>query len=269
MGEQHGTTYLGWCASNRLGNHGSTPPAATGSSERDWEFSAGVFGGKAFHSNEDMKINSGDDGDPFHRMIHGVTLNDSGTFRGKLTAWYLPKKYNWQPQVGLELDFTRFTADRHLQLRGADGTVSTPGFQLGAYEFLAVRDLSANTLAANLLFRYPIWSTPDLSQGRIAPYVGFGVGAQQAVLSLQVVPYREVDYAPAGQVLVGMKFFLMKNLAVFGEYKRIWSSHDFTYSDIFPPGFKETWSVATNVLVGVCPYIFRKLRENFLSLEVY
>ena len=220
--------------------------------EGNWEFSAGVFGGKAFHSDQDLKINSGDNGDPFHGTIHGVTLNDSGTFGGKLTAFYLPRKYNWQPQVGFELDFTSFTADLNPQLRGADGTVTTPGFQLGSFQFAFDRDLNVNTLAANLLFRYPIWSTTDLPQGRIAPYVGIGVGAQRAVLSLQVVPYREVDYAPAGQVLVGMKFFVMKNLAVFGEYKRIWSSHDFTYSGsgIKPPGYEETWSVVTNVLVG-------------------
>jgi len=218
--------------------------------ERNWEFSVGAFGGQAYHSNEDMKINSGDSGSPFHGTVHGVTLNNSGTFGGKLTAWYLPRKYNWQPQVGFELDFTRFTADMDPQLRGADGTVSTPGFQLGAVQFSDVRDLSVNTLAANLMFRYPIWSTPDLPQGRIAPYVGFGVGAQRAVLSLQAVPYREVDYAPAGQLLVGMKFFVMKNLAIFGEYKRIWSSHDFTYSGITPPGYEETWSVVTNVLAG-------------------
>jgi Outer membrane protein beta-barrel domain len=218
--------------------------------ERDWEFSAGVFGGKAFHSNQDLKINSGDNGDPFHGTVHGVQLNDSGTFGGKLTAWYLPKKYNWQPQVGFELDFTRFTADRHPQTQGADGTVTTPGFQLTAVGIPWVTDMSVNTLAANLLFRYPVWSTPDLPQGRIAPYVGIGVGAQRAVLSLQDNPYREVDYAPAGQVLVGMKFFVMKNLAVFGEYKRIWSSHHFSYTDVRPPGFEDTWSIATNVLVG-------------------
>lgn len=220
--------------------------------ERDWEFSVGAFGGEAFHSNEDMKINSGDNGNPFHGTIHGVTLNNSGTFGGKLTAWYLPKKYNWQPQVGFELDFTRFTADLDPQLRGADGTVTTPGFQLGAYQFAYERDLSVNTLAANLMFRYPIWSAPDLPQGRIAPYVGIGVGAQRAVLSTQVVSYREVDYAPAGQLLVGMKFFVIKNLAIFGEYKRIWSSHDFTYSGsgLKPPGYEETWSVVTNILAG-------------------
>lgn len=84
--------------------------------ERNWEFSVGVFGGKAFHSNQDLKINSGDyGGPPFNTTVHGVQLNDSGTFGGKLTAWYLPKKYHWQPQVGFELDFTRFTADLHPQ----------------------------------------------------------------------------------------------------------------------------------------------------------
>ena len=220
--------------------------------ERDWEFSVGAFGGKAFHSDEDLKINSGDNGDPFHGTVKGVTLNDSGTFGGKLTAWYLPKKYYWQPQVGFELDFTRFTADRDPQVRGAEGTVTTPGFELGSVSIGFTSDLSVDTLAANLLFRYPIWSTPDLPQGRFAPYVGVGIGAQRAVMSLQFVPYREVDYAPAGQLLVGMKFFVMKNLAIFGEYKRIWSSHDYTWSNsgVAPPGFEETWSVVTNILAG-------------------
>jgi hypothetical protein len=218
--------------------------------ERNWEFSVGAFGGKAFHSNEDTKITFRDELDEYNQgTVHGITLNDSGTFGAKLTAWYLPRKYRWQPQVGLELDFTRFTADRHPQLRGADGTVTTPGFQLGAVGIPWVTDASVNTLATNLLFRYPIWSTQDLPQGRIAPYVGIGVGAQRAVVSLDLAPYREVNYAPAGQVLVGMKFFVMKNLAVFGEYKRIWSSHNYDFT-IFHPDHEETWSIVTNVLVG-------------------
>ena len=51
---------------------------------------------------------------------------------------------------------------------------------------------------------------------------------------------------------MGMKFFVFRNLAVFGEFKLIWSSHDFTYSNsgIMPPGYEETWSVVTNFLVG-------------------
>ncbi|RPH78612.1 MAG: hypothetical protein EHM80_09890 [Nitrospiraceae bacterium] len=100
--------------------------------EWNWEFSVGAFGGKAFHSNEDMKFRTGDNGFHVHGTVHGVTLNDSGTFGGKLTAWYLLRKYRWQPQVGFEIDFTRFTADLHPQLRGADGNWPVPGFQLGA-----------------------------------------------------------------------------------------------------------------------------------------
>ncbi len=50
--------------------------------------------------------------------------------------------------------------------------VPEPGFQLGTHAFFDIHDLSVNTFAANLLFRYPVWSTPDLPQGRIASYVG-------------------------------------------------------------------------------------------------
>jgi hypothetical protein len=125
----------------------------------------GAFGGEPYHANEDMKINSRDNSNPFHGTVRGITLNDSGTFGEKLTVWYLPRKYNWQPQMGCELDFTRFTPDLDPKLRGMDGTVAIPGFQLGAFGFSNVRDLSVNTLGANLLFRYPIWSTPDLPQG--------------------------------------------------------------------------------------------------------
>jgi hypothetical protein len=128
--------------------------------------------------------------------------------------------------------------------------VPEPGFQLGTHAFFDIHDMSVTTFAANTLFRYPVWSTPDLPRGRIASYVGFGVDAQGAVLSLQIIPYREVDYAPAGQVLVGMKFFVIKNLAVFGEYMRIWSSHDFHDPALFSPGYEGKWSLATNVLVG-------------------
>jgi len=56
-----------------------------------------------------------------------------------------------------------------------------------------------------------VWSTPDLPQGRITPYVDIGIGAQRAVLSLQFTSHREVDYAPPGQLLVGMKVFVLKN----------------------------------------------------------
>jgi hypothetical protein len=90
--------------------------------ERNWEFSVGAFGGKAFPSNEDVKFNFGAGSGFTTGTAHGVNLNDSPTFGAKVTAWYLPRQYNWQPQIGLELDYTKFTADLHPQTAGASGT---------------------------------------------------------------------------------------------------------------------------------------------------
>ena len=51
--------------------------------ERDWEFSVGAFGGKAFHSNEDIKFNVGTGTGFATGTAHGVNLNDSPTFGAK------------------------------------------------------------------------------------------------------------------------------------------------------------------------------------------
>jgi hypothetical protein len=125
--------------------------------ERDWEFSVGGSGGRAFnYNNEDVKINAGE-GTGFGQVTaHGVNLNDSGAFGAKITAWYLPRQYKWQPQIGLELDYTKFTADLDPQTVGASGTSFTPGMQAVAVTFTSPVDISVNILAVNLLFRYPI-----------------------------------------------------------------------------------------------------------------
>lgn len=142
--------------------------------ERNWEFSVGAFGGKALHSNESVKISEGSliGGDTFtDGTANGVKLNDAPTFGGKLTAWHLPRQYKWQPQIGLELDWTRFTADLHPQTVGAAGTVNIPGFELGSLTFFDPQDFSVDVLAANLLFRYPIGATPEMPQGRWYPCI--------------------------------------------------------------------------------------------------
>jgi hypothetical protein len=88
MGERLGTTYLSWAGVRAivLAVTALFLLPLQAQAERNWEFSVGGFGGEAFHSNQDMKINSGDNGFPFHGTVHGVTLNGSGTFGDKLTA---------------------------------------------------------------------------------------------------------------------------------------------------------------------------------------
>ena len=219
--------------------------------ERNWEFSAGVFGGKAFHSNEDVKINFGEGSGFTTGTAHGVNLNDSPTFGAKVTAWYLPRQYTWQPQIGLELDYTKFTADLHPQTAGATGTSLTPGFELGAVIFPAPEDFSVNVLAANLLFRYPIWATPEMPQGRWYPYIGAGVGVERARLFDYYTNHQETDYAPAIQGLVGIKFFLIKNVALFAEWKRTTAWHTFDYNGApVPVGYSERYTIGSNHVAG-------------------
>jgi opacity protein-like surface antigen len=216
--------------------------------ERNWEFSAGVFGGKAYHSNESMKYSEGQGGIVTAGTAHDVNLNDAPTFGGKLTAWHLPRQYKWQPQIGLELDWTRFTADLHPQTVSAEGTVTIPGMELVSLTF-PPRDFSVNVLAANLLFRYPIWATPEMPQGRWYPYVGAGLGAQRATLSTS--GFQETSYSPAVQLLVGAKFFLVKNLAIFAEIKRTTGWNKFEYEGAgAPPGYFEKYTISSNHLVA-------------------
>jgi len=217
--------------------------------ERDWEFSVGVFGGKAYHTNESMKFSDGQGGIVTAGTAYDIKLNDAPTFGGKLTAWHLPRQYNWQPQIGLELDWTRFTSDLHPQTVPAKGTVTIPGFELASVTFLEPIDFSVNVLAANLLFRYPIWATPEMPQGRWYPYVGVGGGVQCA--SMTNVGFQETSYSPAVQGLVGAKFFLIKNLSIFAEWKRTtgWHRFDFEGSGS-PPGFFEKFTISSNHLVA-------------------
>jgi hypothetical protein len=76
-------------------------------------------------------------------------------------------------------------------------------------------EFGVDNLAVSLLFRYPIWATTDLPHGRWYPYVGIGGGFQRARLSTQ--GYEETSYSPLFQGLVGVKFFLIKHVAIFGE----------------------------------------------------
>lgn len=224
--------------------------------ERNWEFSVGAFGGEALHSNESVKISQGPVvqggmvvGTYTDATANDVKFNDAPTFGGKLTAWYLPRKYNWQPQIGLEIDWTRFTADLDPQNVSATGTVSVPGFELGGITFPVHQDFSVNVLAANLLFRYPIWATPEMPHGRWYPYVGGGLGAQRAHMTIS--GFQETSYSPAVQGLVGVKCFLIKNLGIFAEVKRTtgWNTFDFEGAGA-PPGYSQTYTISSNHFVA-------------------
>lgn len=227
----------------------STTPAAA---ERNWEFSIGGYGGWAFHGDTTFQVNQlinvsmGGIVEPVDAKGTNLRFEDSGTFGAKLTAWHLPKKYSWQPQIGFEIDWTRFTADvPDGQILPAFGTFQTTGTPVGIIGPLTRREFAVNNMSFNLLFRYPIWATEDLPQGRWYPYIGIGGGAQRARLSRQ--GYEETSTSPSIQALGGVKFFVVKYLAVFGEAKWTQGWHTFKYETDF---YWERYSISTIHLVG-------------------
>lgn len=225
--------------------------AATVSAEQKWEFSVGGFGGWAVHGDTTVQFNQATNlstglVEPVDAKATNLRFEDSGTFGAKLTAWHLPRKYSWQPQIGFEIDWTRFTADvPNGQVLPAFGTFQTTGTPIGFAIFGVGPQFAVDNMALNLLFRYPIWATPDMPQGRWHPYIGVGGGAQRARLSIQ--GYEETSTSPSVQALGGVKFFVIKYLAVFGEAKWTQGWHTFKYET---DSYWERYSISTIHLVG-------------------
>lgn len=224
---------------------------ATVSAEQNWELSVGGFGGWAFHGDTTVQFNQATNlstglVEPVDAKATNLRFEDSGTFGAKLTAWHLPRKYSWQPQIGFEIDWTRFTADvPGGQVLPAFGTFQTTGTPIGFAIFGVGPQFAVDNMALNLLFRYPIWATPDMPQGRWHPYIGIGGGAQRAKLS--ILGYEETSTSPSVQALGGIKFFVIKYLAVFGEAKWTQGWHTFKYET---DSYWERYSISTIHLVG-------------------
>jgi opacity protein-like surface antigen len=223
--------------------------------ERNWEFSFGGYGGKAYHMSAILRPNWVVDTntgipEPSDDAKGRFIADDSNAFGAKVTAWFLPRKRSWSPQLGFELDWTRFTSDIQAQTGPAEGNYAS-GQPIGSLRLPTGRDLTLNNLAINLLFRYPIWATPDMPQGRWHPYGGIGGGVSRARLALQQTTHTETSYGPSFQVLAGAKFFLVKNLALFAEWKWTRAWHSFEYEALGPPpGYQEGYTLSTNLVVG-------------------
>lgn len=83
-----------------------------------------------------------------------LRFEDAGTFGAKLSAWHLPRKHRWQPQIGLEIDWTRFTADvPEGQVIPGFGTFLTSGVPLGLIGPISRREFAVDNIAFNLVFR--------------------------------------------------------------------------------------------------------------------
>jgi opacity protein-like surface antigen len=101
-------------------------------------------------------------------------------------------------------------------------------------------DLEVTGAALNLLYRWPLATSPELPRGRVQPYIGVGLAVLIAELSTTTTPFdvnthiSDTNVQPALQVLGGVRVFVTPQLALFAEYKFL-QSQRFTF-DFKEPG---------------------------------
>ncbi len=125
--------------------------------------------------------------------------------------WNTSKRAATFLDFGVELDLTRFSADT------SDKSVVAQKIQL-------------TNFAGNIMMRLPVAANDDVPFGRWHPYMGLGLGFARAEMQ-GVSGDISSNFGLLLQIPAGLKFFLSRNLAFFGEYKFTSSWHTFTLND--------------------------------------
>jgi opacity protein-like surface antigen len=137
-------------------------------------------------------------------------VDNSTIFGGKIGYWF-----DFFPLVGAELDIYAFSPD-----------ISSPPQTSGTIQFTTSNnfDLSVTAVSFDLMGRYPLLKSPDFPRGRIQPYIGIGPGLFITSIedlepdSNNNIGSKTLTFGGL-QVIGGLKFFLLKNLSLFAEYK--------------------------------------------------
>ena len=154
-----------------------------------------------------------------------VKLDSSGSYGMKLTAWTTALRPKNGFDLGIEIDHTRFSADTRAQ------TVSAAGISQGnavGSAFVNKNEVGLRTIAVNALFRIPYGITEALPHGRWYPYLGVGGGVQHATMRL-TDGSEDSNSALMVQGLAGIKIFVVRHVAIFGEYKFTYADHSFVF----------------------------------------
>ena len=154
-----------------------------------------------------------------------LTLKDSWMYGLKIGRFF-----ESVPWLGIEADL--YHSNPHLEQQNVSRFFGIPGvIGVTATTNSAGAHTSMMTAAANVILRYP--------GKRIQPYIGGGAGLSHARLTGVTVPIdtsgnvarkNDSDTTLQFNALVGMRFFLTRHVALFGEYK--YTRASFNFDDI-------------------------------------
>jgi opacity protein-like surface antigen len=187
---------------------------------------------------------------PADLTVNGVRLESTRSFGGKLTAWRRRQTLDFgvgiQPDLGIELDVTRFNLDVKTQTRDATGVVA--GSPVTQASPIAM-DMGTTVVAVNLLARFPMGFREGLPNGRWYPYVGIGAGAA-ITRAKTLTGEQDTSTEPALQFLGGLKYFVARHVGIFAEYKFIHTSQGFQFATT-----RQEMVINTNqLLVGIAAH---------------
>lgn len=165
------------------------------------------FGGYAFPLKTDLTTGG--------ITIQDSELDNSPSFGGKVGMWFTGLRKQSGIDIGVEADFTNFNPDQK-----AGQILMT---NVGIPVITNAVDLNATYFGIHVLARLPMGVTSELPNGRWFPYIGVGGGGQR--LRFEGGGTEVSDTAPAFQGLGGVKVFLSKHIAVFGEGKFTHADH--------------------------------------------
>ena len=143
--------------------------------------------------------------------------------------------------VGAELDVYHFRPDLEEQRVTFTGLLA--GVNGRSRTTLQSADIEVTAVTLNLLYRFGLLTDAQYPRGRLQPYVGVGGGAFIARLATTTSPFdvnksiADTDVQPGVQALVGGRWFLTRNIALFAEYK-------YVQTEAFSFTFRESGTIA-------------------------
>lgn len=159
-----------------------------------------------------------------------VDFHDSFLVGAKLGYFFTNPVLGGHLGSELEFYYTEPTASRQ--------TVTFSGTMFGVPTTSELSIQSARfevfTVALNLLYRLPLFTSGEHPYGRLQPYIGAGAGAFIATMHTRTSPFdsnkdiEDTDVQPGVQALAGLKFFLFRNVALFAEYRFV-QTDEFTF----------------------------------------
>lgn len=183
------------------------------------------YGGGAIAPDEDVKFKTSFNGGEVENLTLKDVDFDTGVVFGVKIGDFL-EGTGTRGNLGLELELYHFEHDVDRQ------TVSTSGTFVNSVvtsREIQPSEVSATSIALNVLYRLHVGKGGRFPNGRFHPYGGVGLALLFAELEgkptfldqAQVLGDTDNDRQLGFQAMAGAKFFLTQHIALFGEYKFI------------------------------------------------